>query len=105
LDVEESEEGVPLRVEMWGGSPGHFHATPSWYPVPGSRTEDSRAFVRVNIPRWRQSVDCLPIPGGIASRFPSASVKRSSCFHGWRTPELLKEGRVLSIPDGAPVDV
>jgi ATP-dependent DNA helicase RecG len=31
-------EGVPPVVEMCGGSPSHFHAMPSWYPVPCPRT-------------------------------------------------------------------
>ena len=35
--------------------PGHFHATPGRYPVPCSRTEESRIFIRVGIPRWLSS--------------------------------------------------
>ena len=45
-----NSEGVPPVVEMCGGSRGQFHATPGWFPIPGSRITEERSTPSDDIP-------------------------------------------------------
>ena len=97
--------GSSMRVSRpwlkWEAAPpGHFRATPGRYPVPCSRTEDARIFIRVGIPRWLSSQRCWDRAAGATHSSPENQAPRSRrppsrpvrASRGQAVPGVLRQG-------------